>query len=68
MDYTVILIGAGIIAALFIIGKIFAILTRMLIIIILVAIVTAGVFLWFNTHSENPTGQHTGTSQEIIVS
>ena len=46
MDYTVILIAIAVIAALFIIGKIFAILTKMLFVIIIVALIAAGAFFW----------------------
>lgn len=48
MDFTYLLIGLGIIIALFVIGKIFAILTRIFIIIVIVAAVAVGFFLWQN--------------------
>ncbi len=54
MDYTTILIGLAIIAGLFIIGKVFAILTKILFIIILVAIISIGAFFWINNQKENP--------------
>ncbi|MBO8430598.1 hypothetical protein IAC76_04360 [Spirochaetes bacterium] len=52
MDFTAILIGLGIIVALIIIGKIFAILTRIFFIIILVAAIAIGAFFWFNNNKE----------------
>lgn len=53
MDFTYLLIGLGIIIALFVIGKIFAILTRIFIIIVIVAAVAVGFFLWQNNNKEN---------------
>lgn len=52
MDFTAILIGLGIIVALIIIGKIFAILTRIFFIIILVAAIAIGAFFWFNNNKK----------------
>lgn len=55
MDFTYLLIGLGIIIVLFIIGKIFAILTKIFLIIILVAAVAVGFFFWQNNNKEiNP--------------
>lgn len=51
MDYTVLLIGLGIIIALVIIGKIFSFLTKMLFVIIIVALISAGIFFWYNQQS-----------------
>lgn len=44
MDFTVLLIALGIIIALFIVGKIFAILTKVFFIILLVAVIAVGFF------------------------
>lgn len=52
MDFTAIFIGLGIIILLFIVGKIFAILTRIFIIILLVAAVAVGIFFWNNNKTE----------------
>ena len=55
MDFTFLLIGLGIIIVLFIIGKIFAILTKIFLIIILVAAIAVGFFFWHNNNKEiNP--------------
>lgn len=54
MDFTAIFIGLGIIILLFIVGKIFAILTRIFIIILLVAAVAVGIFFWNNNKTEQP--------------
>lgn len=51
MDYTVLLIGLGIIIALVIIGKIFSFLTKMLFVIIIIALISAGIFFLHNQHS-----------------
>lgn len=51
MDYTVLLIGLGIIIALVIIGKIFSFLTKMLFIIIIIALISAEIFFWHNGQS-----------------
>lgn len=63
MDYTIILIALAVIAALFIIGKVFAILTKMLFVIIIVALIAAGAFFWFNNNRNetpsNPSAQNT---------
>ena len=48
MDFTILLIGIGIIVALFIIGKIFAILTKILVVILIVAALAVGFFIWQN--------------------
>ena len=53
MDFTVLLIALGIIIALFIVGKIFAILTKVFFIILLVAAIAVGFFLWQNNNKEN---------------
>lgn len=52
MDFTYLLIGLGIIIVLFIIGKIFAILTKIFLIIILVAAIAIGFFFWQNSNKE----------------
>ena len=48
MDFSVLLIGLGIVIVLFIVGKIFAILTKILFIIFLVVAVAVGLFFWKN--------------------
>ena len=53
MDFTVLLIALGIIIALFIVGKIFAILTKVFFIILLVAAIAVGFFIWQNNNKEN---------------
>ncbi len=59
MDFTAILIGLGIIILLFIVGKIFAILTRIFIIIILIAAIAVGIFfLQNNKKNEIPKASY----------
>lgn len=53
MDFTVLLIALGIIIVLFIVGKIFAILTKVFFIILLVAAIAVGIFFWQNNNKEN---------------
>lgn len=53
MDFTTLLIGLGVVIALFIIGKIFAILTKIFFIIILVAAIAVGIFFWQNNNKDN---------------
>lgn len=65
MDFTVLLIGLGIIVVLFIVGKIFAILTKMFFIILLVVAIAVGVFFWQNNNKEN--SQKTSYSVEYRV-
>ena len=48
MNFTVLLIALGIIIVLFVVGKIFAILTKILFVILLVAILAVGFFIWQN--------------------
>lgn len=68
MDFTAILIGLGIIIALVIIGKIFAILTRIFFIIILVAAIAVGAFFWFNNNKNTkPAQNRTGCIIEQIL-
>lgn len=59
MDFTILLIGLGIVVALFIIGKIFAILTKILVVILIVAALAVGFFVWQNKDKQiqsNTTG------------
>ncbi len=65
MDFTVLLIGLGIIIALFIIGKIFAILTKILVVIFIVAALAVGFFIWQNKEI-NQTGYNT-SAQTILI-
>lgn len=53
MDFTALLIALGIIIVLFIVGKIFAILTKVFFIILLVAAIAVGFFFWQNSNKEN---------------
>ena len=53
MNFTVLLIALGIIIVLFIVGKIFAILTKVFFIILLVAAIAVGFFFWQNSNKEN---------------
>lgn len=53
MDFTVLLIALGIIIVLFIVGKIFAILTKVFFIILLVAAIAVGFLFWQNNNKEN---------------
>lgn len=57
MEFTTLLIGLGIIIVLFIVGKIFAILTKVLFIIILVAAIAVGIFFWLNNNKEVKNNQ-----------
>lgn len=52
MDFTFLLIGLGVVIALFIIGKIFAILTKILVVIFIVAALAVGFFIWQNNNKE----------------
>ncbi len=57
MEFTTLLIGLGIIIVLFIVGKIFAILTKVLFIIILVAAIAVGIFFWQKNNKEVKNNQ-----------
>ena len=57
MDFTVLLIGLGIIIVLFIVGKIFAILTKIFFVILLVAALAIGFFIWQNNNKEVPANR-----------
>lgn len=64
MDFTIILIGLAVIIALFIVGKIFAILTKIFVVILIVAALTVGFFIWKNNNgevSQKQVGCHTVT-------
>ena len=65
MDFTVLLIGLGILVVLFIVGKIFAILTKIFFIILLVVAIAVGVFFWQNNNKEN--SQKTSYSVEYRI-
>lgn len=52
MNFTAILIGLGVIIVLIIVGKIFAILTKIFIAILLVAALAVGFFFWQNSNKE----------------
>ncbi len=60
MDFTVLLIGLGIIIVLFIVGKIFAILTKIFFVILLVAALAVGFFIWQNNNKEEVHANQTG--------
>lgn len=53
MDFTVLLIGLYVVIVLFIVGKIFAILTKVFFIILLVVAIAVGIFFWQNNNKEN---------------
>ncbi len=57
MDFTVLLIGLGVIIVLFIVGKIFAILTKIFFVILLVAVLAVGFFIWQNNNKEVPVNK-----------
>lgn len=65
MDFTILLIGLGIVVALFIIGKIFAILTKILVVILIVAALAVGFFIWQN--KDNYLGKTGKTNSYIIL-
>lgn len=67
MDFTILLIGLGIIIVLFIIGKIFAILTKIFFVILLVAALAVGFFIWQNNNKEVPANR-TGCNWVYIFS
>lgn len=52
MNFSVLLIGLGIVILLFVIGKIFSILTKIFFIIILVAAIAVGFFFWQNNNKD----------------
>lgn len=60
MDFTVLLIALGIIIVLFIIGKIFAILTKIFFVILLVAALAVGFFIWQNNNKDLPSTHSAG--------
>lgn len=60
MDFSILLIGLGIIIVLFIIGKIFAILTKIFFIILIVAALAVGFFIWQNNNKEEVQTNQTG--------
>ncbi len=60
MDFSILLIALGIIIVLFIIGKIFAILTKIFFIILLVAALAVGFFIWQNNNKEEVQINQTG--------
>lgn len=53
MDFTVLLTGLCVVIVLFIVGKIFAILTKVFFIILLVVAIAVGIFFWQNNNKEN---------------
>lgn len=65
MDFTILLIGLGIVVALFIIGKIFAILTKILVVILIVAALAVGFFIWQN--NKNTQADITGYRANFIL-
>lgn len=66
MDFTVLLIGLGIIIVLFIVGKIFAILTKIFFVIVLVAALAVGFFIWQNNNKEEVPANQTGYILTIL--
>lgn len=65
MNFTVLLIALGIIIVLFVVGKIFAILTKILFVILLVAILAVGFFIWQN--KDNYLSETGKTNPYIIL-
>lgn len=65
MNFTVLLIALGIIIVLFVVGKIFAILTKILFVILLVAILAVGFFIWQN--KDNYLSETGKTNSYIIL-
>ena len=53
MDFTAILIGLGIIIILFVVGKIFAVLTKIFFVILLVLALALGFFFWQNSNIDS---------------
>lgn len=53
MNFTAILIGLGIIIILFIVGRIFAILTKIFFVILLVLAIALGFFFWQNNNIDS---------------
>lgn len=53
MNFTAILIGLGIIIILFIVGRIFAILTKIFFVILLVLALAIGFFFWQNHNTDS---------------
>lgn len=66
MDFTVLLIGLAIIIAIIIIGKILKIVTKILFIIILLAAITVGIFIWQKDNIETLKNK-TGYNIEFIL-
>ncbi len=52
MDFSILLIGLGIVILLVVIGKIFSILTKIFFIIILVIAIAVGFFFWQNNNKD----------------
>ena len=67
MDFTVLLVALGIIIVLFIVGKIFAILTKIFFVILLVGALAVGFFIWQNNNKEVPANR-TGCNWVYILS
>ena len=66
MDFSILLIGLGIVILLFVIGKIFSILTKIFFIIILVAAIAVGFFFWQNSNNNQTTQPKTSISTYFI--
>ena len=64
MDYTVLLIGLGIIIVLVVLGKIFSFLTKALFVVIVIALIAAGIFFWAN-ESLNDTAKTSSINYTI---
>lgn len=66
MDFSILLIGLGIVILLFVIGKIFSILTKIFFIIILVVAIAVGFFFWQNSNNNQTTQPKTSISTYFI--
>jgi uncharacterized SAM-binding protein YcdF (DUF218 family) len=65
MNITALLIGLGIIILLIVVGKIFAFLSKIFFIILIIAGIAVGIFFWQNNSDTNP---ETGYYDNLIFS
>ncbi len=71
MDFTILLIGLGVIIAIIIVGKILKIVTKILFTIILIILIAIGAFWTFNNFGstkDNKTGFYSFTMSSKSVS
>jgi low affinity Fe/Cu permease len=67
MNITALLIGLGIIIVLVIVGKIFAFLSKIFLVILLIAAIALGVFFWQNNSKDDNAPQTTGFVLQFVV-